>query len=147
MGNVGGPGLESLALQRTSLLLEPLPQNWASPYMVHVVTVSEVYTLLDGEPREIERSVLGASETPTIELPTVRGYYGPHLLIREVWNLRSRAKYTKYGRLSCSRPTHHRSNPARVRRPKSAPDTPLRHTVPHKSTRAVEIAVLHEPPD
>ena len=37
--------------------------------------------------------------------------------------------------------------PSETRRPKSAPDkTPLRHTVPHKSTRAVEIAAPHEPP-
>ena len=34
-----------------------------------------------------------------------------------------------------------------IRRPKSAPDPPLRHTIPHKSMRAVKIAALHETPD
>ena len=93
-----GPGtwLWSLSLQRTSPLLEPLLQDWVCPYLIEVVTVSEVYSLFHGELKASEGAMPGAPATPTIELPIVRGYYGhrlAHLLIREIWNILSRAQY------------------------------------------------------
>ena len=89
---LGGPGtwLWSPALQCTSLLLEPLFQDRVCPYLIEVVTVSEVYSLLHGELRASEGSMPGAPATPTIELPIVGGYYCHrlvHLLIREIRNL------------------------------------------------------------
>ena len=91
-----GTWLWSLSMQRTSLLLEPLLQDRVCPYLVKVVTVSEVYPQLHGKLRESERTVPGASATPKIELPIVRGYHChrlTNLLVREVWNLLSRAQY------------------------------------------------------
>ena len=93
-----GPGiwLWSLSLQRTSLVLEPLLQDRVCLYLMEVVTVSEVYSLFHGSLRASERTVPGASTTPKIELPIVRGYHGhclTNLLVREVWNLFSRVQY------------------------------------------------------
>ena len=91
-----GTWLWSLALQRASLLLEPLFQVRVCPYLVEVVTVSEVYLLLHGELRASEGAMPGAPATPTIELPIVGGYYGhrlTHLIIREIWNLLGWAQY------------------------------------------------------
>ena len=88
--------LWSLSLQRTSLLLELLLQERVCPYLMEVISLSELYPLLHGELRAIERTVPGASVIPTIELPIVRGYHSHcliNLLVREVWNLLSRAQY------------------------------------------------------
>ena len=93
-----GPGtwLWSLALQRASLLLKPLFQDRVCPNLMEVIAISEVYSLLHGELRASEGTMPGASATPTIELPIVRGYYGhrlAHLLVREIWNLLGWAQY------------------------------------------------------
>ena len=93
---VPGIWLWSLSLQRTSLLLGPLLQDRFCPYLMEVVTVSEVYSLFHGELGASELIVHGASATPTIELSVVRGYYGhrfAYLFSHEIWNLLSRAQY------------------------------------------------------
>ena len=99
VASLRGPGnwLWSLSLQRTSLLLESLLQDRVCPYLVEVVTVSEIYSLFHGKLRASERTVPAASATPTIELPIVRGYHGhrlTNLLVREVLNLLNRAQYS-----------------------------------------------------
>ena len=90
-----GTCLRSLALQRISLLLEPLFQDRVRTYLLEVVTVREVHPLLNGELRASELTMPRASATQTIKLPIARRYYGhslTYLLIRESWNLLSRAQ-------------------------------------------------------
>ena len=94
---LSGPGtwLWFLALHRTLLLLEPLFQDRVCPYLIEVVTVSEVYSL-HGELRASGGDMPGAPATTTIELLIVGGYYGyrlAYLRIREIWNLLSRTQY------------------------------------------------------
>ena len=63
---------------------------------MEIVTVVEVYLLLQGEFRASERAVPGASTTQKIELPIVHGYHShclTNLLVREVSNLLIRAQY------------------------------------------------------
>ena len=58
--------LWSLALPRTSLLLEPLLHDRVFPNLVKVLAISEVYSLLHGELRASEGTMPRASTTPTI---------------------------------------------------------------------------------